>query len=142
RTPGVRGEREAFPVRRPCACGDRVLHLRQVRELLRPPTTGGYAVELVELVAVTVGDEQNGAVAADGDRAHGVLRKGRELVGPPTVDPRRPEIELARDVRHEENALAVRSQLGDRLEAAEREKLLERNRFAHASKPTTPVSII
>ena len=63
-----------------------MLHLRQVGELLGPAAARGDPVELVELVAVAVGDEQDRAVVPDRDTAHRVLRERRQLVGPAAVD--------------------------------------------------------
>ena len=128
----VGGERERASVRRPGAGTDHVLHLRQVGQLLGPATSRGNPVELVELVAVAVGDEEDRAVLADGDGAHGVLRERRQLVRPAAVNMRGPEVELPRDVRGEENATAVGRELGDRLETAVREELLERGEVGHA----------
>ena len=121
----VAREREALAVGRPRRRRELVLHLREVRELLRPAALGGDAVELVELVAVTVGVEEDRAVLAHRDAADGVVDERRQLLGPATVELRRPEVELPRDVRDEEHALAVGRELRDRVQAPMGEELLE-----------------
>ena len=131
----VRGEGEALAVRRPRSRRELVLHLFAVGDLLRPTALRGDAVELVELVAVVVGVEEDRPVLADGDAANGVVDERRQLVGPAAVELDRPQVELAGEVGDEEHALTVRRQLRDRIEAPKGEELLER-RPAHRNEPT------
>ena len=109
-----------------------MLHLTEIGQLLGPAALGGNPVELMELVAVPVGREKNAAVRPHRNRAHGVLREHRQLLGPAAVDRDRPEVELAGDVRDEEDALPIRRELRDRVEPAERKELLERWAVGHA----------
>ncbi len=73
------GDRAA--VRRPGVPGEVVLDLRLGRQRLRSPAGGGDQVELMELVAVMIGGEENlGAVRRPGDFAHRVVGEDRELL--------------------------------------------------------------
>ena len=75
-----------------------MLRLRCVGDPLRPAAVGVEAVELVELVAVVVGLEEDRPVAADRDASHRVVGERRQLRRLATRDRGRPEVELPRAV--------------------------------------------
>ena len=108
-----------------------MLHLRFVRELLRPAAFGVEHVDLVELVPVVVGEDEQASVdRIDGDAANRVVGERRQLTRPATLDADAPEVELTGDVAGEENVLAVGREGQRRREAADGEELLEERLLA------------
>ncbi len=83
-------------------------------------------IELVELVAVSVGGEHDRAVPRrDGDLPHGLLGERGQLVRPATADGDAPEVELPGDVADEEHVLPVARERQAAAEAAVRGEALE-----------------
>ena len=86
-----------------------MLDLRLVGQLLGPAPLRIEQVELVELVAVVIGADQDAAVARrDCDAADGLVRERRQLVGPASLDRDAPEVELPGDVAGEQQLRARR----------------------------------
>src|SRR3954453_9777939 len=103
-----------------------MLDLRRLRPLLGPPSIGGERVDLVELVAVPVGGEDDRlAVGRGRDRPDRVRLESGQLLLAPASGGRPPQVELAGRVGDEQEPAAVRRELERRLETADREELLK-----------------
>jgi hypothetical protein len=102
-----------------------VLHLIQGRELLRPSSAGGDAVDLVELVPVVIGAQQELAVVTNRDGAHCVVGERRQLIRRATVHADAPEVELPGCVADEEDTGTVGRERDDGVEPPVREELFK-----------------
>ena len=105
-----------------------MLNLRLRRQLFRPAAFRIEQIELVELVPVVIGAEEDPPVARHADTAHGLVREDGQLVGPAPLDRHAPEVELSRDIAGEQQLLAVGREGQRRSEAPDSEKLLEERR--------------
>ena len=103
-----------------------MLNLGLVGDLLRPALSRVEHVQLVKLVAVPVGSDDDRVVPRrGGDLAHRLLRERRQLVRPAAVDRNAPEVELAGHVAHEEHVRAVACEREAGPEAAVGDEALE-----------------
>ena len=127
----IRGVGELRSVPRPGTAVHVVLDLRLVRQLLRPAPLRMEQIELVKLVAVVIGADQDAAVARrDCGAADGLVRERRELIGPASLDGDPPEIELTGEVAGEQQLRAVCREGQGRGEAADGEKLLHERQLS------------